>query len=101
MADPFSTVAAAAGVLDVATRASTRLRDVYSTVANAPHLILALANEVADLRLILAAIEVARAGIPRLEPQRVANLHRALERQLHEAERRLADLDSLIVKFNS
>ncbi|KAL6366131.1 hypothetical protein LRP88_00227 [Fusarium phalaenopsidis] len=101
MAEAISLVASVAGLLDVATRAFSALRDLQTELRNAPDLIRALSNEAADLKAVLARVDDVRktAEATGLDtPDGVAALD-DLEAQLSKAESILADLDALAQKL--
>lgn len=66
MADPFSLLTGAAGLVDVAVRAAAGLRAAALELKRAPELILALRNETTDLGVVLDQVAQARLEVIRL-----------------------------------
>lgn len=94
MADPFSVFSAAAGVLDIALRATKALHGLCSELREAPALILALSNETADVSVVLGRVDEARANLARLERDKMFFV--ALDCHLTTARAVILRLEALI-----
>jgi len=98
MADPFSVFSSALSLIDIATRISASLLSIYSELKNAPMLILALSNEVADISLVLDRVYNARQapdGVSPLSSNRNTTYLAALDNQLEKARALLVELEAL------
>ncbi|KAI1429135.1 hypothetical protein F5Y12DRAFT_710346 [Xylaria sp. FL1777] len=84
MAEVFGVVSGAIGVLDVSTRGIQRLQQVVKTWINAPAELLALQNEVEDLRYLLDEIQRTAVAIE-TTAQQDAGFAAALREQLRKA----------------
>jgi hypothetical protein len=101
MAEFVSLFAAALGVLDVAVRASARLRDLAQSWRDADSLISALANETADLGLVLDQIR--QAGLKTFKSrnaQHSKSLLVVLGGHIGKATSLLTELDVLVDYLN-
>jgi hypothetical protein len=74
---------AAVGVLDLATRASVGMDSVHAKLKNAPDLILALSNDISDLRLMLSLFIEVQQNFAKLQLARSAKLHAGIDSQLY------------------
>ena len=92
MAEPFSIIASTVGVVDFAGGLLTQIRNLIRGWKDAPSLILALANETADLNTVLVHMQIARqtANVETIDPEFVA----ALDKQLQKARAELDLLDN-------
>lgn len=98
--DPFSVFSSAISVLDIAIRASKALHGLYTELAEAPELILALSNETADISMVLSRVSEARKMLNRLDaPQNTAFLE-ALDRHILTAKVILSRLDILVTELH-
>jgi len=96
MADPFSLLAAAAGLADVSVKTSLGLRSLVLEFKHAPALILALSNEIAEISIALERVNESRQAIENLgDSQHDAAFLVCLDSQLNNARAALADLESL------
>jgi predicted nucleic acid-binding Zn-ribbon protein len=88
-------LAATVGVLKVGSKVSSKLRDIIKTWQNVPAELLALHNELEDLRIVLDEMRSCEKDI---EATFQGPLHRvdALRRQIRCAERHLTTLDNLV-----
>jgi hypothetical protein len=94
-------LSAALSILDTSTKASTSLAALCIKLKNAPDLILALSNEVSDLRLVLDSFHDAQEVVGRLQSGQKAGFQTAINVQLERAEILLAELNVLITRLNS
>ena len=95
MAEVFGTISAAIGVLDVSTRGVQRLHHIIKTWNNAPAELLALTNEIEDLKLLLSEIDSAKVTIEDAA-QQDAGFVAALGDQLSKAEKLCQSLSDTI-----
>jgi hypothetical protein len=95
MADPISVFATAAGLLGITASASRALRSLYSELAGAPVLILALSNETADISVVLNRVGDARQALDRLDTKQNAAFIAALDSHLAGAKTILGQLEAL------
>ncbi|KAI1171883.1 ankyrin repeat-containing domain protein [Nemania sp. FL0916] len=96
MADPFSILAAAAGLTDVSVRASSKLGIIISEFKNAPALILALSNENQEIKIVLERIRESKQAVESLgDTQHDEAFLASLDSQLNDARAILTDLESL------
>lgn len=95
MADPFSVIAGVLGTLDASTRLASKATKIILTLKNAPSDILALANELEDLRVILDEAETARW---RLEKEAVGSptMVAALRAELNNARSQIDELGEIV-----
>ncbi|KAL8389064.1 hypothetical protein RB595_008815 [Gaeumannomyces hyphopodioides] len=100
MADPFSIAASAISLAAIAAHTSTVLSSLCSEVKNAPALVLALSNEVDDLKLVLDRVSTATASltvpaVPALGSASNATPESRLRDMLARAKGLLVELDIL------
>ncbi|KAK3386478.1 hypothetical protein B0H63DRAFT_540372 [Podospora didyma] len=95
MADPLSALSGIVSLIDITTRASASLHKLYMELKNAPTLILALANEIADLTVVLDRASGARDTLGRLDPAENAGFVTALSALLDKAKDILSRLEML------
>jgi predicted nuclease with TOPRIM domain len=98
MAEVFGILAGVAGVLKFGSTISTRLRNMIATWRHAPTEILALHNEVEDLRLVLDEMQNCKQEIAEAT-QRDAAVTAALQRQIQKAQQHFETLDVLLNKL--
>jgi len=86
MVEPLSIAASALGALDVGARVSTGILDIIRKWKNAPHEIVALHNEITDLRVVLDqmvyAYQILSDGLAYQDAGFVAAVHDHLEKAL-------------------
>jgi hypothetical protein len=99
MAEVFSVVAAAIGLVDLAGRSSYKLPHLVRDWRHAPTLILALVNETADIQVLLSRLQDA-GSIIRNQPQTNAILNMALESEIKKATQCLCELEALVVELS-
>ncbi|KAH7311365.1 ankyrin repeat-containing domain protein [Stachybotrys elegans] len=85
MADPFSILAGAAGLLDVTVRTSSGLLAVASEMKRAPALVLELNNETAALGSVLDRVAHTRQEVSRLNTQQQTGFLTTLDQQIGNA----------------
>jgi hypothetical protein len=96
MADPFSIVAGAVGVTDVAVRTSSKLRSLISDFRDAPKLILDLSNEVTEISVVLDRVKESQQAVQSLgDTQHDGVFLTTLNEQLTKARTILTELQSL------
>lgn len=102
MADPFSIFAGAVSVTDVAVKTSLKLGSLISDFRGAPTLILALSNEVIEIRVVLERVKESQQAVQSLRnPQHDAAFLAALDDQLTKAKTIVTDLESLITTLST
>lgn len=102
MADPFSILAGAAGLADVAIKTSLKLCSLVSEFKNAPALILALSNEITELSIVLERVGESRKAVESLgDWQHDASFLNDLDGQLNNARTILGDLGALAATLSS
>ncbi|KAI1358912.1 hypothetical protein F5Y08DRAFT_94250 [Xylaria arbuscula] len=102
MVDPFSILAGAVGVTDVAVKTSMKLRSLISDFRDAPSLILALSNEVTEMRVVLERVKESQRAVQSLHnPQYDAAFLAALNDQLTKAHTITMDLESLVTTLST
>ncbi|CAM1507507.1 Fc.00g071480.m01.CDS01 [Cosmosporella sp. VM-42] len=101
MAEAISLIASVAGLLDIALRSSKALHSLQSHLRNAPDLIRALSNEVADISVVLARVEDMKnaSKAAGLNVPNSAAILVDVEVQLRKAKTILIDLDALTKKL--
>ncbi|KAI0439742.1 hypothetical protein F4803DRAFT_27368 [Xylaria telfairii] len=96
MADPFSILAGAAGLADVAIKTSLKLCSLVSEFKTAPALILALSNEITEISIVLERVDESRKAVESLgDWQHDAGFLNDLNGQLNNARTILGDLGAL------
>lgn len=96
MAETFALLSAAAGLADVSAKASLKLRGLVLDFKNAPTLILALSNEVAEISVVLDRVNESQRAVRSLsDSQHDAAFLTSLDSQLNNARAIIANLDSL------
>ena len=95
MADPVSIVATVSGLLDITLRASKLLRNTYTELKSAPVLIFALANEAADIAVVLTQIRDAVEELGEEKGVQENSLQPQLRSALSKAASILDDLGAL------
>jgi len=95
--DPFTVVVGVLGTLDASTRLASKAANIVATLKNAPGDILALVNELEDLRVVLNEADTAR---ERLEhaTQGSASLLSALRMELETARFEVDELEIILDK---
>lgn len=94
MADPLSVTASAIAVIGAAVNVAQTIQTLIKTLRKAPDELLALSNEVSDLRLVLYEIDLAAQG------QDVAyNSASAILQILHRGQAKLDELDQFVKRF--
>ncbi len=102
MAEPFSILAGAAGVADVAAKTLSKLRELVSEFKIVPALILALSNEVAEIRVVLERVEDSRQAVESAGGAQPDSAFLAdLDGQLGTARAILAELETLAVALRA
>lgn len=96
MAEAFAIFAAVPGLLDIAGRSSAGLVHAIKAWKSVPASLLALSNEVSDLKLVLD--HVATLADPQISN---SSLEDTLSQQLRKASQHLGELDSLMTEFNA
>ena len=97
MAEVVGIISAVLGVLDVSTRGSQRLHQVVKAWINAPAEILALHNEIVDLRYLLDNIRDAQAVVEvEADAQGNYGFVTALRTQLRRAEEHFQSLNGIL-----
>jgi hypothetical protein len=96
MADPISCTASAATIFAFALRTCADLRALLSDLKNAPKLIMALSNEVADISVVLDRTSDVSLSLQGLTPERNAAFTTSLSRHLDSAAAILGKLDALV-----
>lgn len=100
MAEAFAIFSAVLSVLDVGTRVSARLGHLIQDWKDAPPLILCLANEMADLKIVLDRIYDAQQSVRNSTALQSVELVASLDSQLQSAQRHFMDLDTLVNEMN-
>src|SRR5690242_11452925 len=99
MADPFSILAGAAGLIDVTVRTSSGLRAVVSEMRRAPELVLALNNETGALGTVLDRVAHARQEASQLSALQQGSFLTTLDQQIGDARTLLATLETLVTEL--
>src|SRR3569833_150985 len=99
MADPFSLIAAAIGVLDVGIRTGSELASLGRAWLTAPDEIMAVQNEVSDLQAVLHHSTEALRSVPLGLANNRASFASALNAQLEQARALLDDLSLIVNKI--
>ena len=95
MAEIMGIAAAAIGILNTGAKASVRLRQTFKTWINAPEELLALHNEVEDLRVVINQISIAGTAVEAVS-QQDATFTKALREQIDKAGVYLESLELLL-----
>lgn len=95
MAEVFSVIAAAIGVIDLAGRSSSKLARLVLEWRHAPTLILTLVNETADLQVLLGRLKDA-GSVVRRQVLSDRALSDALEAEFRKSTQHLHDLEVFI-----
>jgi len=96
MAEVFAIFSSTISAIDIAVRASTKLGNLVVQWKNAPQIILAISNEVADLTVVLSRIQEAEGDLKRADARHNDEFLRSLNDQLHKAQQFLAELGTFI-----
>jgi hypothetical protein len=112
MADPFSIISSAAGLIDIATRAGTGIVALCKDLKEAPNLICALGNEAAELQIILTIIRNTKDHFEQLSStenilvqtagptwQTIQYAAKDLEKELGPTQQALEKLNNLILQL--
>jgi hypothetical protein len=100
MADPFSILAGILSLIDVSARLSSKTRFIARTVKNAPSEILALGNELEDLRVVLNEAENGQQEMVVALKDRPA-LHISLVEEIAKAREKVVQLEQIIDQVSS
>ena len=95
MADPLSTAASIASLIDLSVRTASCLHSAASTLKHAPEFVLDLANEVTELAGVLSIVEEARASAARLGPGQGTRFISVLDEHINNAKSLLSELEAL------
>jgi len=101
MAEAVGVVAAAVGILDVATKGSHSLGRICSSWRHAPDELLALRNEIEDLRMVLDQITASGVAAGDSSAPQASNALVPLDALLKKAEGIVKDFDTLVDKIAS
>jgi hypothetical protein len=93
--DPFTIIVGVLGTLDASTRLASKASKIIATLKNAPADILALMNELEDLRVVLNEAEFAREKIENAA-QGNPSLHSALRMELESARLEVDELEIIL-----
>jgi hypothetical protein len=100
MAEAFSTFSAALSILDVSGRISAMVTDLIRNWNKAPTLILALSNEMSDLKILMDRVRDAGQTVRGSNTQLNTEFTFALDVQLQKATDYLGELEKLVDDLN-
>jgi chromosome segregation ATPase len=100
MADPFTIVAGILSLVDVSARLSSKTRYIARTIKHAPAEILALGNELEDLRVVLHEVESCQEELSLMLKDRPA-VHTSLVDEITKARDQVLQLEDVIDHVSS